>query len=498
MPTHQHATRKKLAMLWARRAVSLFVLTLCAVSSARGDTLEAKISVVSLSPPRVKIEGKRAVGTKVWSFRNAYAGAMNLGGRIENLSLTDAGGASVGVRRLAPGEYEAEGEATNFSYEMRLDAPSFASDAAHVSWLTGERGVLMLGDLLPLPAQNAKIKITVSDGWRVASAETKNSAGEFVIADAESAIFFVAPNLRERLGRAGGTEFKLITSGDWAFTDDEVRESVSKILRQHEKSVGYAPRGQVLVVVSPFPRETGANAWSAETRGRTVVLLSGRSPSKVAALAQLSVPLTHELFHLWVPNALALDGEYDWFYEGFTLYQALRAGVQLGDLSFQDYLNALGRAYDNYKSLDGRDELSLLDASRRRWTGGSAVVYNKGMLVAFLYDLTLRLQTSSKISLDDVYRELFRQHNANPSARRDGNIAATAALGLAGMRGFVERHVRTPSELNLGKAVEGFGLRLETGGVRTRLVVSDSPTRAHRELLIKLGYNDKVRKKVSR
>jgi predicted metalloprotease with PDZ domain len=78
------------------------------------------------------------------------------------------------------------------------------------------------------------------------------------------------------------------------------------------------------------------------------MLLSGRAPSKVAALSRLSVPLTHELFHLWVPNALALEGDYDWFYEGFTMYQAMRAAGRLNLLTFEDFLNSIGRVFDAY------------------------------------------------------------------------------------------------------------------------------------------------------
>ena len=78
------------------------------------------------------------------------------------------------------------------------------------------------------------------------------------------------------------------------------------------------------------------------------------------------------------------------------MYQALRAGMRLGLLTFQDYLNALARAYDIYRSINGRDKLSLLEASRRRWSSRTGIVYRKGLLVAFLYDLTLRQQAKAK------------------------------------------------------------------------------------------------------
>src|SRR4029450_8749150 len=131
---------------------------------------------------------------------------------------------------------------------------------------------------------------------------------------------------------------------------------------------GAMPAKQGTLILLPFPRTVSASEWSAETRGSTVTLLIGKLPSKVGALAQLSTPLTHELFHLWVPNGLALTGDYDWFYEGFTMYQAMRTAQQLALLTFQDLLNAVGRAFDAYVSAPERDKLSLIEASKRRWT----------------------------------------------------------------------------------------------------------------------------------
>ena len=118
--------------------------------------------------------------------------------------------------------------------------------------------------------------------------------------------------------------------------------------------------GQVL---APFSA-SGAKSWSAETRGSNLVLLANNSPSAKFSLGQLSVVLCHELFHAWVPNALSLDGNYDWFFEGFTLYQALCGAVRLGLIDFQEYLDTLGRVYDSYLLARESGDLSLLEASR--------------------------------------------------------------------------------------------------------------------------------------
>jgi predicted metalloprotease with PDZ domain len=480
-------------------ALLAFVWALFGVAAARAETLNVRISVVSLaSPARVKIEGERSNGARAWSFRNIYANVMNLGERIENLSLMDASGAGVVVRKLAPGEYEAASAATRFSYEVRLDAPAFETDAAHVSWLTDERGFLMLGDLLPMVANEkgatttgAVAQFNLPQNWMIASSSNKVADGRFEVADAEKAVFFVGQKLREKRERVGSVEFRFVTSGEWAFSDEDVAGMAADILKDHTETFGGAASESAMLMLAPFPQAAAADHWSAETRGQTVMLLSGKLPSKTAALSQLSFPLAHELFHLWIPNGLALDGNYDWFYEGFTLYQALRAGMRLNLLTFQDYLNALGRAFDAYKSVNERDKASLLDASEQRWTVSPTLVYNKGMLVAFLYDLTLRQQTRGKRSLDDVYRELFRLYHA-PESRKDGNAAVLAVLnGAGGMQEFTRRYIERASAVDLAAAIVPFGLQIEPGGVRTHISVNASLSGAQRDLLRKFGYNEK-------
>jgi predicted metalloprotease with PDZ domain len=417
---------------------------------------------------------------------------MGLGERIENLALTDEKGVEVAVRKLAPGEFVAGRAATQFRYDLKLEPPAFASDAAHVSWLSDERGLLMLGDMLPAPPGGVKLKLALPANWGVATLEAKNKGGEYVVEDAEAAVFMVGLNLRERRQRAGSMEALCVTSGEWAFSDADLSNSVGDILKDYEKVSGGVPRRQALILLLPFPRPVGGSAWSAETRGGTLVFLSNRLPSKIAALVQLNGSLTHELFHLWVPNGLALDGDYAWFYEGFTNYQALRAGMRQGQLTFQDYLNALGRAFDGYRAARGAKEISLLEASERRWLNGQRLVYNKGMLVAFLYDLTLMQQTEGKLSLDDAYRELFRRHAAK-ERRQDGNRAIMNVLSsMRGMGDFAERYIQNPSEVSLVPAIEPFGLRVEAGGISTHVSVASALSQTQRDLLRKLGYNEKL------
>src|SRR5947209_532177 len=466
-----------------------FLLLLCVGASAR--SLDVKITVVSsASQARVRVEGRRDAGTMAWSFRDSYAGAVGLAGRIENLSLSDESGAAVSIHQLAPGEFTSAKAATRFSYDMRLNPPSFVTDASHVSWLTADRGLLMPGDILPLPLADARVELVLPAGWNVSTVESKNADGTFDVADAERSVFVVGRDLRERRGHAGRMALTLATVGDWAFTDAEAADAAEEVLKIYEEVTGGVPSTRAMLALLPPPQPVAGNVWNAETRGRTVVLLSGSLPSKLAALAQLNGAITHELFHLWVPNGLALEGEYDWFYEGFTNYQALRIAMRRGQLTFPNYLDALGREFDAYRSARGGKEVSLAEASQRRWSGSTALVHHQGMLVASLYDLALMRETDGKNSLDAVYRELFRRYGQG-GARGDGNRAVVEILsGMPGMRDFVERYVVGASEIDLAARIEAFGLRVEPGGARTHVGVAASPDRPQRELLRKLGYNE--------
>src|SRR6185436_19152632 len=135
---------------------------------------------------------------------------------------------------------------------------------------------------------------------------------------------------------------------------------------------------------------------------------------------------------------LALEGDYDWFYEGFTIYQAMIAGQRLNNLSFQDFLTSVARAFDVYAAVPDRDQFSLIEASQRRWTTNASLVYQKAMLVALLYDLTLRSKSGGKRSLDDVYKEIFRRYRTGLKPGKGNDAVISAMTSFPGMEDFAK------------------------------------------------------------
>jgi predicted metalloprotease with PDZ domain len=484
-------------------ALGCLALLCCLDATASAQQARIEIRVMPGAPGRIVVEGN-CPPTAAWSFPDSYAGVLNLGSRIEGLTLSDTTGAPVSNRKIAPGQFQATAPANRFRYEVSLALTGRAADAARVSWLSSERGLLMLRDLLPVSGndqvrQRVTVRLSLPTGWVAHANDAANAGGEFEIADADLAVFAVGDRLRISTANVSGMTLSLVAAGEWAFNDAEALELAVKVLKAHGSVFGGVPARQATLILFPFPQASAADRWSAETRGASVTLLLGKLPSKVAALAQLSGPLTHEFLHFWVPNGLSLAGDYDWFYEGFTVYQAARVAVRLDMLTFAEFLNAISRAYDGYLAGSDRDRWSLVEASKRRFTSGEVAVYSKSMVIAFLYDLNLRFKSHSKHSLDDVYRNIFREyratgmntHGAEPG--KGSEIVLRALDANSGMQDFGRSFVSNPVTINLAEALAPFGLRVETFGLRTRIGVSESLTHQQRDLLHDLGYNDYVR-----
>lgn len=481
----------------ARLAVRAALLTVCgfvslaSLPSVEAQTLHARISVTSVAPARIRIEVEFPNATNALSFRNSYGGVLGLGERMEMLEAVKESGENIPVQKLAPGEFKTAEKCTRFRYDVKVAEPSPAAQMSHVSWLNRDHGLLMLADLLPASTKDsisftsALIAVEVPVGWTVASNVKKENA-EFSTDDPENAVFLIGPAVQEKSQQPGASSLSIITSGKWPFSNSDAIKIARQIIREYSRVTRFALKRNAVLMLLPYPGEAGPESWSAETRGNDVVLLLGRKASGKKVLSRLGIVLSHELFHLWVPNSLKLVGDYDWFFEGFTLYQALRMDLRLGLISFDDYLETIARVYDSYLSSVDHDRLSLIEASERRWTTSSSLVYEKGMLVAFIYDLSLRNLTDCQASLDDVYGELFR---LSSTGQRNANETIIKLLSEPhGLESFAKDYVESAVKINLDSAVSAYGIQVQRGGSGTRLAVGRGPNKAQQKLLGCIGY----------
>jgi hypothetical protein len=465
---------------FARNSFFATLIFLCfAVPNAHANG-NAQVTIKISPSGEVRIEAHSSTPADSWSFRNAYAGILGIAERIGDFRATTASEQDAGAKKIVTGEFRSELPATKVSYRVDVSKPN-AADVSHVSWIVGDYGLLMLGDLLPQDFASISVRFELPGMWGVAG-PNRVDANLYQVLAPEKAIFLVGRSFYKT--NQAVDEVTTVIGGKWPFKERDAVGAATRVMKSYLELTRSRLPGGAFIIIVPLPVRVGETKWRAETRGSTVVLLVDPDADFKNWVGQLGVIFTHELLHLWVPNGLRLEGDYDWFFEGFTLYTALQTALKLKIISFNEYLNTLARVYDSY--LSHPDDLSLIEASERRWTTPGSLVYDKGMLVAFLYDLKIRKESGGKTTLADRYRELF---GGPVAANTSGNEAIIALLDSPpAMNGFARSHVESKAKLELEQVFPTYGLTLNSSGKQSELRVNPSLNGEQKKLLRSLGY----------
>ncbi len=460
-------------------------------STVFAETIDVKITLLSVTPARVRVDG-RFLDTKSaptnWSFLQQHADVRDISERIKDLEMYRAGGVPIEVRKLIAGEYLSSERPETWRYDVDLTAPAEITDAAHISWLTDKHGALMLLDLLPrfAEADAARVTIECPAGWQIATSEKLIGKNSYAVDEIGNAIFLIGSDVRENTRRIDNSILNLAVAGTWQFSDSEALEMASSITVEHRRLFGGIPNSKLRVMILPFPAQNvDADRWRAETRGSTVFIVSGAIPLRSVAIQRLHEQLRHEIFHLWLPNALNLSGNYDWFYEGFSIYCALRSGVELNQIRFDDYLSTLSRGYDLADWVSSEHPVPLFHASANRWLVPNNFVNSKGLIVAFLSDIAILRETHGKQGVRDVIRALYDKHR-KPNRIEDGSTAVINVLkGYPILEPILANYILGESKLNWQNDLESAGLDFDG----RKLSVKPKLTGKQKDLLDKLGYN---------
>ncbi len=460
----------------------------------RAQTFSVSIKVGVGSPATIEVTGKLVGDAAIrdprhLSFRNEPFAPVKLADRFSEVRAFDAAGHPVPLRKLIDGEYLAESSISGWAYKIDLAPSRSRASAAHASWIAGDRGILMLDDLLPLAAlsKDSKVSLAINmpEGWRSwPSGGGALNEGSYLLTDARTRVIALGTGWRDA---ASSPEVDIAIHGDWLFTAPELREMIREIISEYSRRFGNKPLGKPTIFITKFPENVSHGVWEAETRGRNVTIISSDMPFRTQSLQRLHEQLRHELFHLWIPNGVDLTGNYDWFYEGFALYESLKLAVSLNRIRFEDFLDTLSRAH----TIDGAQSqrVSLITASNTRFAGSNTQVYSRGMLVAFLCDLAVLEQSKGKRSVENVLAQIFEKHR-KPAEAMDGNLAVLGLLrGNPQVVPILDRYVTGTDKIEWTDYLARAGIEDSDASPITTLRVKEKLNGSQKTLLDKLGYN---------
>ncbi|HRI03785.1 MAG TPA: hypothetical protein PLL77_08590 [Pyrinomonadaceae bacterium] len=471
---------------------AVFVLILQFFTFALAQDVEVRFRFLPDVPTTVEVEGKYESNRprknpRNFSLMTEYAGVTGLVERVSNIGFADRNGKTLTNKRFNPGEYVADGDIILFRYFVDIKPLTQRSAAAHVSWINGDAGLLMLDDLMPQSGGekiSANVKIDLPVGWKIFSTARLTSEGFFEVNNVEKASFVIGKNWRE----VNAGALKILISGQWQFTDDEALKMAVEIFGGYAKTFGSSASPATQIAIFKFPGDVPLGNWEADTRGGSVTIASSDMPFRSQSVQRLHEQLRHEIFHLWIPNGVNFSGKYDWFYEGFALYQSLKLGVAVNRLRFDDYLDTLSRAIviDNF----GSQRRSLIDASNYRWNGSDTQVYARGMLAAFICDLALLDKSKGKVSTDTLVAEIYQKHYSGAD-RTDGTAAILSIMrSHPELVPVIDRIITGADKFEWPALLSAAGIEVVTANSTSALRVIAKPSGRQKDLLDKLGYNN--------
>lgn len=466
-------------------ATFLLILQFFTFSSAQD--LDVSIKVRAERPGIAEVRGTfstNASAAEFW-FLGQYPGSTSiLTDRLSVVYFYDKHGYLIGRKKASAGEVFNSRNIGGFAYSASLEPGSGGFGSSHVSWLTDTEGLILLDDLLPQSAgRQARVAFELPTGWNVYSAEEQASPVSFRVTDIDKAAFYLGSRARG----IDRPQLRVAISGEWHFSDKECVDMATDVFGEIAKMLGRSAGPRPMLVLSKFPGFTPIGNWEADTRGGQITILSSDMPFKSQSLQRLHEQLRHEIFHLWFPNGVNLTGKYDWFYEGFALYQSLKLGVAVNRIRFDDYLDTLSRAYAIDRASQG---MSLIEASKQRWSGLDTTVYARGMLVAFLCDLAMLDATKGKRSSNDLLRELFAKHKSAATPQDANSVILAMMREKRELGAIADRYVNGSERIDLASYVNLAGIEVTGGGPAERLIVVQKPSGRQKDLLDKLGYNN--------
>lgn len=467
------------------RWLSAVLVVLLSAIALEARSVPTNLTVRWDGERKVKVEGDFPEPTRAFSFPDTVAGVEGLSGRISDLKTFAADGSEIHHRRGPLGAVFADSPIASYSYFCDLSPQTDVTLGAHVSWISSEKGILMLRDLIPsagTETSGVRVRLDLPERVTAVSNEAKLRDGEFAVEAVSDAVFLIAPDVRTLRVRAGGTELDLAIEGEWQFGDPLALKMVEQIFRHYEGIFDSEPSKKVQILLVRAPDEEMLDRWRAETRGNTLVIVSSPSTYRNLGEQRFHEQLRHELLHLWIPNSMNLKGHYAWFYEGFVFYRALIAGTEIKQITFRDVLITLADA-KRRSDLEGEWK-ALTDDDAGRPSRSSS--YSRGTLAAFAADVELIRGSKGRRDLDDVLKRAYRNGRRLEEASPANDFLIRELLNWTELLPLVNSSIKGDSAPDWKRILGFAGLSETEGG---RLAALQDPDSSQRAILERLGYN---------
>ena len=297
---------------------------------------------------------------------------------------------------------------------------------------------------------------------------------------------FELGSFRSRGFNTGGATFELAFTGRHNGDEERITEATQKIVETAGAIFGGYPFKRYVFLFTFSPGQRGG----LEHRDCTSLLADSHAfdrPEGTYALFQL---VAHEFFHAWNVKRLHDPslGPFDyscenptkllWFHEGLTSYMEHLLVLRAGVVPWSHTAKELARCWSEQVQRPGRLEQSLEESSWDAWIrlykqhefspNSSVSYYDKGELVAWLMDASLREGSGGKAGLPELFALLWNRHGENGLTDADLRRAYQELSGK-NPAPFWKAYISGRAELEGAQLRRAYGLNMEAQAPWERL-----------------------------
>lgn len=303
---------------------------------------------------------------------------------------------------IRPGWFQLLGNATFIEPEKRESAP------ARVTWTGWPKTWVLASDL-----------------------DHQRMGRPLMVGDVIESISVGGTDLKVYSRPIDGGTLRFAVRGDWDFEPEALADQLARVLSAQRRFWGDT-REPFFVSLTPMTAPQGWRSSGGTGRTDGFAMFSTRE----VGLPSLRFTLSHEHMHSWLPRRTAFmpdpeQGHY-WFSEGFTDFYALRTLLRSGVFSLEDYRDKLNELLARHDSSPAKawPNSRIVEGF---WTDRLAqdLPYNRGMLIAYLWDARVRAATGGAKDLDDVIlavRDGYRSAKGPKPTPAQGLTAAMQAV----------------------------------------------------------------------
>ncbi|MBV2119932.1 MAG: PDZ domain-containing protein [Candidatus Thiodiazotropha sp. (ex Ctena orbiculata)] len=348
-------------------------------------------------------------------------------------------------------------------------------------------------ELMPCRLEIVAPKFKLQNEWRVAFSMKPEQIDERGFGTYQADDYETLIDCPGEIGDYSASQFEVagcnhrfVVSGVKRFDHEKLGSHLSRICEKQVELFGELPVQDYLFLL----RVVNDGYGGLEHKNSTSLIfprddLPAKRDTKITSgYRRLLALCSHEYFHLWnvkrITPKVFLDQNTEqevytrqlWVFEGITSYYDELMLVRSGVISKQDYFEMLAETVTRVMRGSGRFKQTLEESSFDVWTkfykqdenAPNAIVsyYAKGTLFALLLDLTIRLQSNGRFSLDQVMREMWLRYGKQGKGVPENGIEKVVAdVTSLDLQSLFDLGLRSTAELPLTDCLSEFGVAMK-------------------------------------